>query len=458
MPDLYASLLGAPFHAVIAHAGGERAFVRFGERADDDVGLEPVVWIDQTGAATGAQALLLDHAGAVGAFARVRVGATESDAAATWSARDLQAVLLRRLLAAAETQCGEPIQRLVFVVPGTLDDAGHAACAQAALLAGGLTVELLTPDRALFAPGESDGSHAIVEGWDDATRLTVGGATPRVIDLTAVVSRESLRELFRREIGLATEFDAARAAVADRFFDAWIAGRDLTHGMTVTLPVARAVPMCAHVPASAFAALDDAVRDRLRGAFSANGIDPGAVRAIDVLGSWTKPLAAALRTLVAGANVRDDRGLELDGAIRVAPPQARSARATLGVDVYATAPAARSLRALGQGDPIQLLAAGARLPATSISENFKSSAFIGAFQITARANGSDEVLTSVTIPRYAERQPSSYLRAVVHADTAEYLLLELAYLYSTRRRFSFYDKATREEVPLADHVFRVVRG
>jgi hypothetical protein len=457
MPDLYASLLGTPFHAVIAHAGGERAFVRFGERADDDFGLEPVVWIDQTGAAAGAQALLLDHAGAVGSFTRVRIG-SEADAAATWSARDLQGVVLRKLLGAAETQCGEPIQRLVCVVPGTLDADGHAACAQAALLAGAFMIELLTPDRALFTTGESDGSHAIVEGWDDGARLTVNGTPPRTIDLTATLSRDGLRELFRREIGLATEFDAIRTAVADRFFDAWIAGRELAHGMTITLPIARGAPLCAHVPASAFTALDDALRTRLRDAFAANGIDLGAVRAIDVLGSWTKPLAAALRALSPGATVRDDRGLELDGAIRVAPPQARSARATLGVDVYASAPAARSLRAMGQGDPIQLLAAGTRLPATSISENFKSSAFIGTFQIAARSNGADEVLSTVTIPRYAERQPSSYLRAVVHADTAEYLLLELAYLYSTRRRFAFYDKAAHEEIPLADHVFRVVRG
>ncbi|HEY0613834.1 MAG TPA: hypothetical protein VGC96_04295 [Candidatus Elarobacter sp.] len=462
MPDLYVSLLGAPFRAVIAHAGGERAFVRIADRADDDFGLDPAVWIDHVGAACGTQAALLDRGGHAGVYRRVRCGSPETaDDAPEWSPRDVLAILVRRLITAAETQAGEPMQRIVAVVPATLTAAERAECTQALLLAGAQRVDLLTADAALGgAPAEAGATRIIVEAWDDVTRVTVAAADaePRVADVTAALSRETVREMFRRAIGLRTEFDAARTAIADQLFGAWIAARDAGRAMTASVPVAHGAPVTATVPAAALAGVDDALRERLRELFAANGADPARAFAIDVLGSWTRPVARALRALAAAPNVvRDDRGLELDGAIRVLPPQARSARAALTSDVFAVAESARALRALAQGEPIQLLAAGARLPATAISENFASSSFIGSFRIAARANRSETPLMMLTIPRYAERQGSSYLRAVVHADTPDYLLLEVAYLYSTRRRFSFFDKSTQAEIPLSDHVFRVVR-
>jgi hypothetical protein len=450
MPDLYVSTLGVPFRAVIARGSGERAFVRIGERADDDFALDPVVWIDQFGAATGAQALLLERSGAPGRC--FRLGPTEPDADDddALCARDVLAATLRRLLSAAETQSGEPIQRVVCVVSGDADDETRSECAQAALLAGAQIVEILA----------ASGADALLEGWDDRTRLTLTeSGNARSADLSATLSRTVLRALFRQSIGLAPDARDAHAAAADMLFDTWASGKDVARGMSVTLAAARGAPVAAYAPASVFAALDSALRERLAAALTAHGAVLATIAAFDVSGSWTQPLGRALRAL-AGANttVRDERGVELDRAIRAAPPQARATKPTLGSDVFATPESPRTLRALAQGEPVRLLSAGTRLPATSISESFRSSSFLGAFRVVAQRDGTSLPLMTIPIPRYAERQADSYLRAVVHADTDDVMFVEVAYLYSARRRFAFVEKRSEREVPLSDHVFRVVRG
>jgi hypothetical protein len=469
VPDLYVSALGTPYRGVIAHGGGERAFVKIAERAGDDFALDPVVWIDSDGAATGAQASFLERSGHFGECYRVTIqdAGPADEPASEWQQRELLAVVLRRLINAAEQQTGEGIQRLTLVVPAGLTAQTQSEVLQAGLLAGAQELEVISVDRCVAAsrPGEpSTGPDLIVEAWDDLTRLTVTNrgesAATRVVDLSAKFSRELLRgkllERFGSTENAANDVDAD---LTDQFFTAWASGRDVTHGVTITRPLARAAPVAVHVPASTFARLDSVLAERIDQSLKGQDIGPDEIGSISVVGSWTRPIAQALRSLVPERiPIRDQRGAELDAAIKLVPPQARAAKPTLSSEILAVAESARTLRALSQGEPISLLRPGVRLPATSVSENFKSSSFLKQFSIAAKKDGNVTPLMSMPIPLYAERQPSSYLRTVVHAETPRFIFMEAAYLYPTQRRFSIYDRDAAAEIPVDDHVFRVVRG
>jgi len=472
MPDLYVSALGVPFRAVIAHAGGDRAFVKIADRADDDFALDPAVWIDSDGAATGAQAALLERSGHFGEFYRVAIGgdaANGESVESPWNASTLLAVVLRRLIAAAELQSGESIQRVVLVVAAMMAGEVQAQVLRAGLLAGAQNVELVSLDR-IVSSGEGRGDAAndvaaIVEAWDDLTRLTVvdrstAPARTRVSDLSATVSRQRVKALLLERAGAsggpASQLDTE---IADQVFTVWASGRDVSRGHTITRAARRSAPVTVHVPGSTFARLDAALRERLERCLRDHGIEPHRIGSVDVIGSWTRPIAQALRALVPKqVRVRDERGAELDAGIRLVPPQARAARPSLSSEILAIPEVARTLRALAQGEPISLLRPGARLPATAVSENFNSSTFMKRFSIAAKAGGDVTPLMSIAIPRYAERQQNSYLRTVVHSETDRFVLLEVAYLYSTQRRFSIYDRATAAETPVADHLFRIIRG
>lgn len=452
MPELYASTLGVPFRAVIVRASGERAFVRIGERADDDFALDPTVWVDQYGAVTGAQAAVLERSGAPGRCYRWSSDAGGEDVDdAGLTRRDLLAAVLRRLVNAAENQSGESIQRIVCVVPPDAGDEARSMCVQAALLAGAQLADAVAPS----------GSDVLLEAWDDSTRLTLGshGSAARTVDLSATLARAAFRSLFRQRVGLPDGASEAQVSAVDALFDAWATGKDVGRGMTTTLPAARGAPVVAHATAAVFGALDAALRDRLRRAFEAQQADLATITSFDVAGSWTVPFARAIRAMAGSdAAVHDGRGVDFDRAIAACPPRVRAEKPVLRSDVFAMSESPRTLRALAQGDPVPLLNAGARLPATSISESFKSSSFMGAFRIVAQRDGAALPLMTVPIPRYAERQADSYLRTVIHADTSDLMFIEIAYLYSARRRFAFVDKSAGREDPLSDHVFRMIRG
>lgn len=461
MPDLYISALGTPYRAVIAHSGGDRAFVRIADRAADDFALDPLVWIDSDGAATGAQAAFLERSGHYGEMFRLAVQAASEADASEWTQRDVLAIVIRRFIAAAEQQCGEAMQRVTVVVPAAIDPRTESDVSMAALIAGAQETEVIALDR--IVSSDARRRAVIVEAWDDLMRLTVtggpDGSDASVVDLTAKCSRALLRtKLLERSDAAERAAGTFDGEIADQLFNAWAAGRDVSHGMTVTRPVARAAPNVVHAPASTFARLDAVLGERLGQALKGQDLDADDIVSITVVGSWTRPVAHALRALLPQVAVRDDRGAELDAAIALVPPQARAAKPSLSVEILAIAESARALRALAQGEPITLLRPGARLPATSVSENFASSSFLRSFSIATKADGAITPMMSVTIPPYAERQPSSYLRTVIHSETPRYVFLEIAYLYPTQRRFSIYDRAAGTELPLADHVFRVVRG
>jgi len=472
MPDLYVSALGVPFRAVVAQSGGERAFVKIADRPDDDFGLDPAVWIDSDGATTGAQAVFLERSGHYGEFYRVTIGggaANPEPAESQWNACNLLAVVLRRLIAAAELQSGESVQRVVLVVPATIAVELQSEILRAALLAGAQNVEFVSLDQ-IVADGTRPSGSAndvalIAEGWDDVTRVTAvaGTGTPaatRVVDISAVVSRQRVRASLLERFGAGqrptSELDAE---IADQVFNVWASGKDVSRGHTITRAARRAAPVTVHVPASTFARLDDALRERLDRCLREHDIEPERIGSVDVIGSWTRPLAQALRSLVSKQiRVRDERGAELDAAIKLVPPQARAAKPSLSSEILAIPESSRTLRALSQGEPISLLRPGMRLPATSVSENFNSSSFMKRFSIAAKTGGTVTPLISIAIPRYAERQRNSYLRTVVHSETSRFVLIEVAYLYSTQRRFAIYDRTAAVETPVADHLFRIIRG
>ncbi len=471
MADLYIAALGTPYRAVVAHANGRRAFVKIGERRDDDFALEPTVWTDVEGALVGAHAAFLERGTQQGDCFRVKIGATDVRTSTLWTERDLLATIVRRFLVAAETQAGEPMQRVVCVVPPKTSPDVRDGCAQAALLAGAFAADVLSLDRLVVpvtaspasgAPSVDERLHLLVEVWDDLARLTLAGPSgdARTLEADAELSPARMCATLGAAFSLGPEFAAGlHDEIARELFDRWIGGTSLAHGVTVVRPAVRSAPVAVFVPASAFAKLDAGVAASLARVFADGGIRIDRIVDARVAGSWTRPIAAALRTLLgASVPVRDDRGIELDLAIERDPPAAHGSPPTLSLEVLAVPPSARSLRALSRGEPVPLVPAGARLPATSVTENFASNSFIETFWVATRASDATTPMLSFAIPRYAERQSNSYLRTVVHCDTPELMLLEVAYLYPTLRRFAFFDKRRGCEVPVSEHAFRVVRG
>jgi hypothetical protein len=471
MADLYVSMLGIPYRAVVASPNGQRTFVRIGERADDDYGLDPDVWIDGDGVTVGAQAGFLHRSGRFGEFRRPGWQAADApEESSEWSDRDVVALLLRRFITAGELQSGESMQRVVCIVPSGLDAERRSQCVQAGLLAGAQTVETLSAVDFLRSAGARRGATgfvALVDACDDVTRVTLldmgRDEAPALISLLSPAwSRNALPELLAERLGsaaahngeFAPEQQHLRAEAAHTLARSWVAGRDVSHGQTVAVPVAEGEPFTLFAPASTFAQLESSLARDIAEALVAQRVQPQDVKLLLVTGSWRRPMANVLRALFAGAAVVSDRGLEFDGALRLAPPTTRTARHVLSSDILASADQRYGKR---QAQSLHLLEHGTRLPATSIREDFDSSSFLGTFVVTADAEGQQLPLTSIPIPRYAERQGFSYLRVVVHAETESFLLLEIAYLYSSKRRFVIYDKLARTESPVADRIFRFIR-
>jgi hypothetical protein len=473
MADLYVSMLGVPYRAVVASPNGQRTFVRIGERADDDYGLDPDVWIDADGVTVGAQAGFLHRSGRFGEFRRPGWQTADApDESSEWSDRDVVALLLRRFITAGELQSGESMQRVVCIVPSGLDAERRSLCVQAGLLAGAQTVETLSAVDVLRSAGTRRGVSgfvALVDACDDVTRLTLldmgRDEAPALISLLSPTwSRSALPELLAERLGsaashngeFAPEQQRLRTEAAHTLARSWVAGRDVSHGQTVSVPVAEGVPFTLFAPASTFAQLESSLARDIGEALVAQRVQLPEVKLLLVTGSWRRPMANVLRALFAGAAVVSDRGLEFDGALRLAPPTTRTARHVLSSDILASADQRYGKR---QAQSLRLLEHGPRtfLPATSIREDFDSSSFLGTFVVTADAGGQQLPLTSIPIPRYAERQGFSYLRVVIHAETESFLLLETAYLYSSKRRFVIYDKVARTESPVADRIFRLIR-
>lgn len=471
MADLYVSMLGVPFRAVVASPNGQRTFVRIGERTDDDYGLDPDVWIDADGVTVGAQAGFLHRSGRFGEFRRPGWHAAEApEEASEWSDRDVVALLLRRFITAGEVQTGESMQRVVCIVPSGLDAERRSLCVQAGLLAGAQTVDTLSAVDVLRSAGARRGVAgivALVDACDDVTRLTLldtrrDDAAALISLLSPTWSRSALPDLLAERLGAAGahngEFDPEqqrlRAEAAHTLARSWVAGRDVSHGQTVSVPVTEGVPFTLFAPASTFAQLEASLAGDIVAALAAQRVQPADVKLLLVTGSWRRPMANVLRALFAGAAVVSDRGLEFDGALRLAPPTTRTARQVLSSDILAMADQRYGKR---QAQSLHLLEHGTRLPATSISEDFDSSSFLGSFVVTADAGEQQLPLSTIEIPRYAERQGFSYLRVVIHAETESFLLLETAYLYSSKRRFVIYDKVARTGSVVPDRIFRFIR-
>ena len=474
MADLYVSLLGVPYRALVAMPNGQRTFVRIGERADDDYALDPNVWIDGDGATVGAQAGFLNRSGRFGEFRPPRwQGERPAEETSDWTDRDVLALVLRRFITAAETQSGEPMQRLVCILPVALIDERRALCVQAGLLAGAQAVDTLSAEDILRSAGERrnvSGIIALVEASEDGTRLTVidtrrSDEPPSVVQLGSGWSRTALPELLAERLGAVTaqngsadpEQQRLRSEAAWALARSWVGGQDVTHGLPVAVAVAQGEPFTIFAPATVFKDLETRLAREILEALGVYRVEPQHVRLALVTGTGRRPMAQLLRALFSGATVLEERGLEFAGALRLAPPAPRRARHVLSSDIAATADQRSAARALSQAQSLQLLPKGTRLPATSIREDFDSSAFLGRFVVTAEAEGKRLPLMSVPIPRYAERQGFSYLRVVIHAETEHFVLLETAYLYSSKRRFVMFDKTNGTENPISDRIFRLIR-
>ncbi len=474
MADLYVSLMGVPYRAIVASPNGQRTFVRIGERVDDDYGLDPNVWIDTDGATVGAQAGFLSRSGRFGEFRRPRLVTPEAgEEGSDWTDRDVLAVVLRRFITAGEAQSGESMQRVVCIVPAGLTPERQALCYEAGLLAGAQAIDTVSADDVLRSAGARRavaGTVMLIDACDDVTRLTLidmqrSDAAPVIALLSPAWSRTVLPNLLSERLVAAgasngeadEEQQRLRAEAAWMLSRSWVAGRDMSRGQNVAVPVAQGAPFTLFAPAGTFAQLESALARDICAALASYSVEPKQIALVQVVGSWRRPMANVVRALFAGAAVLDERGLEFDGALRLLPPASRTARHMLSSDILATADQRSAARALTQTKSLQLLAHGTRLPATAIREDFDSSAFLGRFVITAEANGDRFALTSVPIPRYAERQGFSYLRVVIHAETENFVLIETAYLYSAERRFVIYDKVAGTESPIPDHIFRLIR-
>lgn len=468
MAELYASLLGSPFRAAIARSGGERTLLRFAERADDEYALDPLVWIDADGAVVGAAAGYMERSGRPGTCARVRIGDASAPVSATgdaWQTRELLAVVLRRMLEVAATAGGETMRRAVLALPAGVSRDERSICAQAALLAGVPDVEVVTVDDIVRSePLGETGIALAVEAWDDVVRLTFvdlaldGGAEPEVLVL-ADLALPRLRSKFLAALGLPDVSHGAVCDAADRAFARWTSGARTAGGVAMASGVPRDAPVTIFARASVFDEMDATLAERLKALLRERNLGPERVRKIGLYGSWTKPFARALR-IALGQDVRssDERGAELDGATQCVSPQAQHALPKLASEIRAISESARPLRALAQGEAIVLLRSSTRLPATSVSETFASASFLGRFAIAAVVDDREVPLVKLEIPRYAERQSTSYLRVVVHCESARYLVVEVAYLYSTQRRTTIYDKHDGVAIPISDRVFRMIRS
>eukprot|EP01036_Dinobryon_divergens_P032388 gene32388-41961_t len=461
MASLAILLAAAPFRAVTHLTDGRRLRVRGIDDAPVDTELAPFVFVDSHGAEVGRRAGQAAAAASGGVLWRASPNQAASanltdERGNAWSGKALFALLIRRIILAAERTAGEAINQVTLITPSGLEADDSRALEAAAHLAGAVQVTLEDVGKLIVeAPNSDIGErHLLVQFDADQMRVSLfrSGASGAVLEVNADLSDEwsgaAIADRLAPRVARAIDTRTAKDFIARRLPD-W-----------PTEPVFELVPDAFQAPGSLLLPVEDIaevaarVMEQVRAVITLRSVDVASLNWVHLHGRWATGLRSGFESVFRRARIlaADSPGAVLElASLNIGP------RPTLTTTIFADHPA--GLRIPNPTVVLRtLLNAGAALPAAFIEESFPTQHFYDSVGLFARdKNNLVSPLGEIALPRLFEKRAFGLLKVRVTADTDRFLLVHAELAMAGNVRSILYDKTTRTADPLSNVVMRTLK-